>query len=279
MKPTFLFIGPDKTGSSWLYQILRHHPNCFVPDCKDIYFFDRYYHRGFGWYLSIFKDVPSNIFVVGELSHDYLFSAVVANRIKHDLPGVKLLTILRDPVERTFSHYLYMIRSGRTRDEFELALENFPELINNSMYYKHLSEYFCCFERQQIKVLFFEALKADPKAFAKEVFDFLNLPLIDEIDYYSQVLPASHPQSYLLARLAKLSANAARDIGLTNLVGIVKHSPLTQLLYRPYKQNERPVMSLATKTRLNSIFQSDIMHLQDLLDVDLSRWLIVNSGG
>ena len=81
MKPNFLFIGPDKTGSSWLYQILRGHPECHVPELKDIYFFDRFYARGLDWYLSLFDSAAPGARAVGELSHDYLFSPAAAERI------------------------------------------------------------------------------------------------------------------------------------------------------------------------------------------------------
>jgi len=118
LKPTFLFIGPDKSGSTWLYEVLRQHAQCFVPPVKDIYFFDRYYERGLDWYFRFFEAAPPGTLAAGELSHDYLFSSAAAERIAQDLPGVKLITSLRDPAERTFSHYLYMIRSGRTRLDF-----------------------------------------------------------------------------------------------------------------------------------------------------------------
>ena len=130
MKPTFLFIGPDKTGSTWLYEVLRQHAACYVPPVKDIYFFDRHYERGLDWYLSFFEPAPAGSLAAGELSHDYLFSPQAADRIARDLPNVRLLTSLRDPAERTFSHYLYMIRSGRTRLDFAAALEQFPELVD-----------------------------------------------------------------------------------------------------------------------------------------------------
>ncbi len=265
MKPTFLFIGPDKTGSTWLYEILRQHPDCYVPPCKDIYFFDRYYDRGLDWYFSFFRRAPAGVRAVGELSHDYLFSPQVAERIAHDLPGIKLLTCLRNPVERTFSHYLYLIRSGRTVEPFEVALDKFPELINNSMYYKNLSEYFRRFDSRQIKVLFFDLLQSDPEAFAKSVFDFLGLTFIQNIEYSKKVRVASQPRSYLLARLAKSGANLARFFDMTNLVGVVKRSTLVQMLYMPYRHHERPMMDASTQEQLTVLFQPDILRLQSLL--------------
>jgi hypothetical protein len=278
MRPNFLFIGPDKCGSSWLFEVLRQHHQCYVPACKDIYFFDRYYERGLGWYLSFFGSASNGAQAIGELSHDYLFSALAAERIKRDLPEVKLLTCLRNPVERTYSHYTYLVRSGMTREPFALALEHFPQLIRNSLYDKHLLEYFKRFDRRQIKILFFDDLQLDPESFAASVLQFLNLPFLEGIDYHKQVRPASRPRNFVLARMVKLAANLARDSGFPKLVGSIKHSRLTFLLYKPYSFNGRPSIDPVTRSRLEGVFRPTIEHLQDMLEVDLSRWLTQQQG-
>lgn len=272
-KPTFLFIGPDKTGSSWLYDILRQHPRCFVPAVKDLYFFDRYYERGLAWYCRYFEDAPADALAIGELSHDYLFSPLAADRIAADLPGVTLLTSLRDPVERSFSHYLYMIRSGRTRLSFEDALRTFPELVDNSLYGRHLAEYARRFSAQQLHVLMFEDLVADSRRFARAVFDALGLPFVEDLDYARHVLPASRPRSFALARLAKLGAVAARDLGLAALVGRVKHSRLAQTLYVSYGRDDKPRIAPETARALRLTFAPDIERLQALVGRNLASWL------
>lgn len=272
MRPNFIFIGPDKSGSSWLFDILRQHPECYVPNCKDIYFFDRYYKRGMSWYLSFFEKAPSHVKAVGELSHDYLFSADAARRIYEELPDVKIITCLRNPVDRTFSQYLYMIRSGRTRTSFEGALRKFPELINNSLYHKHLSVYFKIFQRPRIKVLFYDNLKKEPQLFAREVFDFLHISFRDDIDFSKRVRSASQPRSFTVAKIVKIGAVIARDLGMTNLVGTLKHSPIVNILYHPYKEDDKPVVSSSTASRLIKLFSEDINRLQDLLGIDLSFW-------
>ena len=91
MKPNFLFIGPDKSGSTWLYEILRQHPECYVPPIKDIYYFDKHYERGLNWYLSFFKHAELTHKAIGELSHDYLFSKTATDRIANDFPNIKMI--------------------------------------------------------------------------------------------------------------------------------------------------------------------------------------------
>ena len=71
--PNFLYIGPDKAGSSWLHEVLLTHPQVFMPVAeKDLYFFDRYYDRGLDWSLSQFASATPTQVVVGEVCQDYL---------------------------------------------------------------------------------------------------------------------------------------------------------------------------------------------------------------
>ena len=271
--PNFLFIGPDKTGSSWMYEILAAHPQCFVPVIKDLYFFDRYYDRGLDWYLTFFEPAPDNAIALGELSHDYLFSPAAAQRIEADLPDVRLMTCLRNPVDRSFSHYLYLVRSGLTKQNFEQALDAFPELVNNSLYGRHLKTYLNLFPRERILALQFDDLKRDSRAFAETMFNFLGLPYLPDLPYNEQVRPASRPRSHALARIAKQGANFARDLGLARLVGILKDSPPARVLYRPYGKEEKPRIMPETRKRLADVFADDIDMLEGLLNDNFQHWL------
>lgn len=272
--PDFLFIGPDKTGSSWLYTILREHPDCFVPPAKDIWFFDEYYDRGMEWYLSFFEDAPASAKVKGELSHNYLFSPEAAERIATDLPEVKLITCLRDPAERTFSQYLYLIRSGVCRLDFEEAIDEHPRLIDNSLYYKHLSTYFEFFSRDQIKVLWFSKLKRNSEAFASEVFEFLDLPHVPGIDYDQRVRPAGQPRSFFLAKAVKQAGRLVRELGLANLVGRVKNNDLVnRLFFQSYGRDAKPELGEEMERKLRERFRDDVLKLEKLLGKDLEDWL------
>lgn len=273
VRPTFLFIGPDKSGSTWLYEILRRHPHCFVPVCKDLYFFDRYYDRGIDWYLSFFDSAGPDTLACGELSHDYLFSPLAAERIARDLPGVTLLTCLRDPAQRTFSHYLYMVRGGRVRGSLGHALREYPELLDNSRYHKHLSVYFAAFPVNRIDVLYYDQLQADPVQFGRRVCESLGLPVMHDLGYVCRVLPAARPRSRWLARLAKVGANAVRDAGFPQVVGKLKRSRAAGLLYRPYADGERPRLDGEMRAQLVDLLRDDILRLQDLLQRDLTAWL------
>lgn len=272
-RPDFLFIGPDKTGSSWLYEVLRQHPACYVPPAKDIYFFDRYYHFGWSWYGSQFGAVPKQAVAMGELSHDYLFSTEAAARIARDLPAVKLLTILREPAERSFSHYLYMLRNGRTQLSFEQALREFPELLRNSLYGQHLRRYFDLFERRQLGVFFYDELLASPCGLGASILEFLGLPEQRGIEFDQVVRPASVPRSLLAARIGRRAASGLRELGFPNLVGALKHSRAVQAVYKPYLAGYKPAIDPALHQQLLRYFANDLALLRQLIGATGPDWL------
>jgi hypothetical protein len=271
--PNFLFIGADKAGSTWLFRVLQKHPQCFVPPCKDIYFFDRFYSRGLRWYTSFFQTVPPSARAVGELSHDYLYSDKAADRIASTLPGVKLLVFLRHPVERAFSEYLYLVRSGLARpNKLRETLSANSDPIEHSRYAQHLPRYIDRFPTDQIGIFEYEDLSTDPVAFAAAIYSFLGVDHADTIDYHERVLPAARPRSTVLARGAKVGATLTRTAGFPGIVGRVKSSRLTRTLYAPYTEQNRPTLQPEDRQWLHAKLDPDVVELESLLGRSFSRW-------
>lgn len=274
-KPNFLFIGPDKSGSTWLYEVLRWHPQIFMSRAKELFFFDYYFHLGEDWYLSHFRDASPSHRVVGEISHDYLFSVQAADRIKAMLPGVKLMACPREPVERAFSAYLYMRKQGRVRCSFEEAMDTIDELVDHGLYAKHLEPYYDRFGRDAMYVPLFDDFRADSLAFAQNVFGFLDVePLMPPPDLARPVNEAAEPRSFAVAKLARQAGVVTRGLGRPELVTAVKSSRLVQtVLYRGYGNGGKPALDAETRERLKDRFRDDVHALSDLLDQDVAgRW-------
>lgn len=253
--------------------MLSQHEECFVPRVKDIYFFDRYFHNGFDWYGSFFSDAPPSARAIGELSHDYLYSDAAAERIATALPGVKLLTFLRAPVDRTFSEVNYLVRSGLVRsDDLRTALRLFPEALDHSRYARYLASYIERFPPPQMGIFFYDALEADPVAFAREVFSFLGLDLVDGVDYRERVLPAARPRSRVLARAARAAATSARNAGVPRLVGRAKASSIARMLYAPFPEHARPTLTAVDRDWLHAELDPSIVELERMLGIDLTSW-------
>lgn len=240
--PNFLYVGPDKAGSSWLHETLLKHPDVYLSPAKDLYYFDRYYDRGVAWYSSRFRDARGQR-VVGEVCQDYLFHPEAAARIHATLGPVKVMVSLRDPVDRAWSSYLYMRKHGIGPDTFAEALRSRPELLDHGRYATGLDRFLQLFPRKLIHVALFDDLAADPQQFLDGVTDFLEvdpLPLTTK-DLVAR-LPAARARSLVLASAARRSADWVREHDGANIVGTVKRSPFVhRALYRPIdRQAVRP---------------------------------------
>ncbi|MCY7396859.1 MAG: sulfotransferase domain-containing protein [Nocardioides sp.] len=230
--PNFLYVGPDKAGSSWLHEMLLKHPDVYLTPAKDLYFFDRYYDRGPEWYRSQFRDARTEK-VVGEVCQDYLFHPEAAARIHATLGPVKVMVSLRDPVERAWSSYLYMRKHGIGPDTFAEALRSRPELLEHGRYATGLGRFLERFPREMVHVALFDDLAVDPQRFLDGVTQFLGVdPLPLATKDLAARLPAARARSVVLASAARRSADWVRAHDGARLVGTVKRSALVhRVLY------------------------------------------------
>lgn len=111
MKLHFLGLGAQRCGTTSLHAWLSSQPQLCLPLVKELHYFTHHYQRGQDWYLRQFQSVsPSDL--VGELTPYYLFHPFAPERIKVAAPDVRLVVLLRDPVQRLLSHYLHSKRFG-----------------------------------------------------------------------------------------------------------------------------------------------------------------------
>lgn len=233
--PNLAYIGPDKAGSSWLHTMLDHHPQVYVTEAKDLYFFDRFYHRGRDWYARQFGGALEHHRYIGEVCPDYLACPKAPARMQEVIPRARLVVTLRDPAGRAFSSYLYMRKHGEGPSTFREALHSFPDLLDHGRYGTQLARYAAHFPRDQIFVGLFDDLRDDPQAFFDGLTDWLGLDrlVLSEEDRQAQ-LSASRARVPLLAWLVRYAANWVRVHDGARAVGRVKRSPLVhRVLYTP----------------------------------------------
>ena len=130
--PSFIIIGAQRCGTTSLYDYLSHHPQIIPSPVKELFYFDDYYTRPIEWYKSFFptkkeqekleRDLVASV-ITGEASPSYFFHPYAAKRIKETLPQIKLILVLRDPIERAYSHYTHIKRVNREPLSFEEAIE------------------------------------------------------------------------------------------------------------------------------------------------------------
>lgn len=274
--PDFVYIGPDKAGSSWLHEVLRTHPQVFLPPAKGLYFFDRHPERGRDWYVSQFDGAGPRHLVRGEICQDYLAHPEAAERMATFLAGepVRLMVTLRDPAERAFSSYLHMLRSGWRTGTFLEALERYPELLEHGRYGTQLERFRSRFGRDALHVAVFDDLRADPQAFIDAVTSWLGVErLVLDAAQREPVLPAGRARSVAVSRMVSWGAHVLRERDGGDLVGRVRSAPLVQrALYRPLA-DERPALTAEERTRVQAALAAEVRQVDETYGLDLAhRW-------
>ena len=129
-------VGPGRTGTTWLYNFFKNHPDIGVAKVKETEFFNYNYKKGIIWYQSLFpKD--KNFFV--DVSNMYLFSLNSAKRIKEHYPDAKILINIREPIETLKSVVIHGLKRGLKIDKLNLEKANYYEymgagLENNNLF-------------------------------------------------------------------------------------------------------------------------------------------------
>ena len=208
----FLFLGPDKTGSTYVDGLLREHPLVDSPTAKDLFFFNRNYALGIQWYYGQFSNDGR---LKAEVCHDYLFSATAAERIGALPLSMSYGVGARNPYERAISAYHFMRFQGRMNLEFETALWQCDELLGHGDFSTHLPRWQKAAGDSDLFILDFDELKESPSAYANHLFSSLGLPHLDQIPRIERN-PAREPNMPgLIMRRGRLLAEALRRRGLT----------------------------------------------------------------
>jgi hypothetical protein len=173
----FLIIGAAKSATTWLQQSLQQHPAIYMPD-PEIHYFSRHYQEGEAWYLQYFDNSENRPFV-GEKSNSYMDTPEAASRIRKDLPAVKLIAQLRNPVERAYSDYCMLYRRGEVGKDIVQYLDprnaEGGRFLNGGLYYDQLRGFLELFPAERLLVLLYENIKTEPQRQLDTIQAFLGL--------------------------------------------------------------------------------------------------------
>lgn len=272
--PTFLIVGAAKSGTSSLWHYLKAHPEVFVPQSKEVNFFndEGNFARGVDWYAGLFA-AGAGKKAIGEASPAYLFSDETPARIAEIVPQARLVVILRNPIDRAHSHYLHARYYGLERRTFEEAVadertdpdgKGWPFYLGFSRYEPQLVRFTELFPRDQLLVLLLDDLIADP------VGTFMTLCAHIGID--ETVVPANVGEvtnTYREPRAAPLLRFLIRSAQKGRLPRRVWR-PLVNLATR--EGRTPPPLDRAFRNELAAYFAEDNAALARWLGRDLSMW-------
>lgn len=273
--PTFLGIGVPRSGTTWLHETLQTHPEVYVPKYrKEIHFFDENHERGINWYEKFFpSDMKARKYrAIGEITPFYLYSDDCLKRILKMPSITKLIVILRNPVERTYSHYGCLIRDGKYVGTFENCMSHHSEIIQQSFYSVHLKKYFHYFDREQLLVLIYEQTVASSISKTKEILaSFLDIDLerFPSTAGAARVNTSGIPKAHSAYLFFDKIAWRLKDMDLDCIVSIAKKLGIKRVFG---KKRSLPQMREETRLYLKERYKSEIWELESLLGIDLDCW-------
>lgn len=240
-----------------------------MAQVKETCFFNDHFARGECWYHGLFPDGEDRP-AVGEVSNTYLFSPEAAARAAAYNPAMRAVSCLRNPVDRTFSHWLFLVRNAELGGTFEDGLRRRPDLVERGLYSGHLAHWTAALGRERVLVLLFDRFVADRLGTYNRLLSFIGVAAVEKAELGDgERLAAAAPRNRLLARAVKEAAALVRRAGHPRIIQAVKDSPLPRLLYRPYGQHERPSMRPETRAMLVARFREDAERVSDLVGEDV----------
>ncbi|MGK7947666.1 MAG: sulfotransferase [Xenococcaceae cyanobacterium] len=297
--PNFLVFGAAKSGTTSIYKYLEQHPDVFMSSFKEPGFFafegetptlngpgaqkwvDKWVVTDLESYQKLFTDYNGEK-AIGEASPYYIYYPKSAATIYKHVPNIKLIAILRNPVDRAFSNYVWAVRDrAESITDFQDALAAEENRIkenwgpkwhykNQGFYYRQLKPYYELFKKEQIKIYLYENFVKQPVAVMQDIFDFLEID-----DSFVPDMSRKHNTS----RIPKNKFWHQFLDKPNPFKSIIK--PLLPLDFRQnLKQNAKeknlfkPTITSGIRQQLIAEYREDISKLQDLIGQDLSKWLV-----
>ena len=286
--PNFLCVGAQRAGTTTLHDILVQHPDVYLPAIKETKFFQNNdkYKRGLRFYQAKYFSKWNGEKAIGEIDPEYLFFEYVPERIyKHLGKHLKLVFLLRNPVDRAYSHYLMSYRRGYEISSFETAIEleserieqgdfirNHCSYISRGRYATQIKRYLRYFPQNHMLFIVFEQLKENISSTISQLFEFIEVSNV-ELDLNVKSNRSSINKSELLRDFI-YKPNFIKKIGRF----IIPNREIRgRLLMRLDKRNQQyikpePLSANFKKVVLEKYFLYEIKELEKIINKDLSLW-------
>lgn len=267
--PDFVIIGAMKCATSTLHDQLALQPGFFMSEPKEPNFFsdDAEYARGLDWYAGLFQNAAAND-LCGESSTHYTklhTHPKTLERMRAVLPRVKLIYVMRHPIERLISQYVHEWSENRVRGTIDEAVEQYPPLVDYSRYSMQIAPYIEVYGRENILPVFFERMTRHPQDTLERVGRFLG--------YTGNVCW----QQDLGAR-----NQGAERLRKSRLRDALVHAPLLSTIRKKlvptawrdwvkgfWQMRDKPRLAPETEARLRAVFDEDLEQLGRSLGVSL----------
>lgn len=269
-KPDFIIIGAMKSATSTLHSQLALQSGIFMSNPKEPNYFsdDEQYAKGEAWYADLFAEAKTND-ICGESSTHYTKLPdypLATERMAKRLEKVKLIYVMRHPVDRLVSHYIHQWSQNIIKCDINEAIDKYPELTNYSCYAMQLQPYFEEFGKAAILPIFTELLKVAPQAQLDKVTDFIGYK---EAAYWEYELDAQNVSNARLRRF-----KGYKYLVESNLMTVLRRAIVPKRIRDRVKKglvmHKRPVINPDNLARLTALFDSDLSKLSEWLNTEIN---------
>jgi hypothetical protein len=296
MLPNFVVIGAQKASSTFVQEALSDHPDVYMPDGEIPFFEDPdYQHLSLVDLENLCGDRTEQK-ALGIKRPSYLNRPEVPHRLARDLPGVRLIAVLRNPVERAVSSYFHYMKYGfipvravsdGLRDllagRYDAKYPRAHEVLTYGLYHQGLERYSACFDRQQMHILLHEDIRADGAKAVRSCYQFLGI----DADYNPSTLdsrPMAATYSLPRLRLGALFQPTYMRIDPDGLRAHLRRGPfaaafrnffvgLDRYFWSRIFVEHKPTLDPELRKKLVEYYRNDIVALEAMLERDLGRWL------
>ncbi|MBA2441357.1 MAG: sulfotransferase [Rubrobacter sp.] len=294
--PNFAVIGAAKSGTTALYEYLKQHPDVYMSPQKETNFF-AFEGREVGFrgpgdegisqssiteiatYRAQFAGVAGET-AIGEASPWYLYLPGTAGSLRRHVPDARLIVLLRNPVDRAFSSYLHLVKDGREKLSFEEGLEAEEARIEQGweplwhykragLYTAQVKRFLELFGRNRMRFYLYDDFAADVGSVVKDVYEYLDVDSSFLPDTSTKHNITGVPRNRLLWRLLR-GPNLVESTAKLFIPPRLQHELKLRVVQGLLK---KPVLRLNTRRELARGYRKDVLHLQDLIGLDLSRWI------
>ncbi len=274
--PTFLGIGTPKAGSTWIYELLKTHPQVWMSDKRaEIRFFDENYDKGLEWYRQFFPESGGHHYrQLGEFSPQYLYSEEAIARIAKLGTVNKLIVCCRNPVERAFSHYKFFRRVFNYKGSFENSFTDYPFFFDRGCYTKYMDYLLTYFPKESVLLLTFEDLFKDIEETKRVLADFLE---IDNDKFspeagHEKVNKGFMPKFKTLYSMGIKTGQLLRKYDLYRLEHVIKNSKVRTLLSKKNADYQITEKDRLTKLRLYERYHKEFDKLEKTTVLNVKKW-------
>lgn len=289
-KLDFIGIGAGKSGTTWLSEMLKQHPDIYYPEArKELNYFNYLlpqdyktpnpeYNKGLDWYHSFFRNrKPGQI--CGEITPSYLSNENAAIDIYKYNKNIKIFALLRHPAERSFSEYLYSVQNGVSKyKNFEEAIQKNPKkYLDTSLYCKNLKPFFMQFPSKNIQLYFFDDLKNNNSQILEDICHFLGVAQFIPEQLKMELNTGLQPKNKAIINLIGNTKMWLHKNKSTYLLDFLEKSGLINFAKKIKSKNlvqhkEKQQMKVETRQYLCTYFKEDIMALEALTGNNLNQW-------